>query len=44
MFKAKKSTPDDDNGYAKEFLRLYKISTEGDDPLEMVNALKKMLN
>lgn len=43
MFKAKQSTPDDDNGYAKEFLRLYKISTEGDDPLEMVNALNEML-
>lgn len=32
----------DDSGYAKEFLRLFKIAMEGDDPLENIEALSKM--
>lgn len=32
----------DDNGYAKEFLKLFKVAMEGDDPLENIQALGKM--
>lgn len=32
----------DDSGYAKEFLRLFEIANEGDDPLENIKALSKM--